>query len=202
MDSSTPAPESSKSDLIIGERLKEGNEKKIKTNPFTENLNSKQVYDSRLAYIMTNLLKGVVSSGTGAKARSLSPFVGGKTGTTSNYVDAWFIGFASNIVTGVWTGFDQNQTMGYGEAGSKSSLPIWKNYMEKALDKIGKIDFQVPDGIVNVYINKKTGQPEDGASYLESFVEGFEPGVEQPEEKLDEETQLNIIEDDDFYDSL
>lgn len=177
-------------------------EKEIKVNPFTENLNAKQVYDPRLAYIMTNLLKGVVSNGTGAKARSLSPFVGGKTGTTSNYVDAWFIGFASNIVTGVWTGFDQNQTMGYGEAGSKSSLPIWKGYMEQALEKLGKVDFQVPEGIVNVYINKETGQPEDGASYLESFVEGFEPGTEKPEEKLDEDTQLNIIEDDDFYDSL
>jgi penicillin-binding protein 1A len=186
-----------------GEKVaEEKKEKEIKVNPFTENLSSEQVYDSRLAYIMTNLLKGVVSNGTGAKARSLSPFVGGKTGTTSNYVDAWFIGFASNIVTGVWTGFDQNQTMGYGEAGSKSSLPIWKAYMEKALEEIGKVDFQVPDGIVNVYINKETGQPEDGAAYLESFVEGFEPGTEQPEEKLDEDTQLNIIEDDDFYDSL
>lgn len=177
-------------------------EKEVKVNPFVERLNSKQVYDERLAYLMTNLLKGVVSSGTGAKARSLSPFVGGKTGTTSNYVDAWFIGFASNIATGVWTGFDQNQTMGYGEAGSKSSLPIWKAYMEKALEELGKVDFQVPDGIVNVYINKETGLPEDGASYLESFVEGYEPGSEVEEEKLDEDTKLNIIEEDDFYNSL
>lgn len=177
-------------------------EKEIKVNPFLEKLSKTQVYDKRLAYIMTNLLKGVISSGSGAKARNLSPFVGGKTGTTSNYVDAWFIGFASNIVTGVWTGFDQNQTMGYGEAGSKASLPIWKAYMEKAMEEIGKVDFQVPDGIVNVYINKETGQPEDGATYMEAFVEGFEPGAETEEVKLDEDTKLNIIEEDDFYNSL
>lgn len=171
-------------------------------NPFHENLSKNQVYDERLAYIMTNLLKGVVINGSGRRAINLAPFVGGKTGTTSNYVDAWFIGFASNIVTGVWTGFDQNETMGFGEAGSSAALPIWKGYMEYALDYLGKVDFQVPPGIVNVYINKQTGEMSEGANYLESFVEGFEPGTEKEVEKIDEDSQLNIIEEDDFYDSL
>ena len=65
-------------------------------NPFLVNLNEDQVYDSRLAYLMTNLLKGVVQNGTGRNARNISSYIGGKTGTTNNYVDAWFLGFSSN----------------------------------------------------------------------------------------------------------
>ena len=73
-------------------------------NPYTITLGGEQVYDPRLSYLMTNLLKGVVMNGTGRKAKDVSHFLGGKTGTTNNFVDAWFLGFSSNIVTGVWTG--------------------------------------------------------------------------------------------------
>ncbi|MGB0452800.1 MAG: penicillin-binding protein 1A [Bacteriovoracaceae bacterium] len=174
-------------------------------NEFLEGLNEEIVYDRRLAYVMSNLLRGIVSSpgGTGGAARALSPYVGGKTGTTSNYVDAWFIGFASNIVTGVWTGFDQNETMGYGEAGSKAALPIWREYMTAALEKLGKFEFQVPPGIVNVYINKDTGKENSAANFLESFVEGYEPGsIETKKEELSEDAPMNLIEEDDYYNSL
>ena len=73
---------------------------------------------------MTNILRGVVLYGTGRGAKEVSTFLGGKTGTTNNYVDAWFMGFSSNLVTGVWTGFDNNETLGFGETGAKSALPI------------------------------------------------------------------------------
>ena len=79
---------------------------------------------------MANLLQGVVLHGTGKKAKSVGSYLGGKTGTTSNYIDAWFIGFSSNNVTGVWTGFDNNKTLGWGETGAKSALPIWNNFMK------------------------------------------------------------------------
>jgi penicillin-binding protein 1A len=172
-------------------------------NPFMVNLNETQVYDQRLAYIMTNLLKGVIQSGTGAQARDLSSFIGGKTGTTNNYVDAWFIGFSSKLVTGVWTGFDDNKTLGFGETGARSALPIWKEYMKLALKRVGEHEFPIPSGIINMAINKETGKiakPGTSGLFMESFVEGTQPGIKK--EEVDTNTQDisdTIIEDDDYY---
>lgn len=176
-------------------------EEEKKINPFHELLNDDQVYDPRLAYIMTNLMKGVVNYGTGKGAKSVSTFLGGKTGTTNNYVDAWFIGFSANVVTGVWTGFDDNKTLGWGETGAKTALPIWKDFMQKAIERYGERDFSVPLGIVNVPINKETGRlAKNGEKeyFLESFVEGTEPGSETVEEiKVDPKGQL--LEDDEYF---
>lgn len=169
-------------------------------NPFLVNLNENQVYDSRLAYIMSNLMKGVVQNGTGAGARNVSSFIGGKTGTTNNYVDAWFLGFSSNIVTGVWTGFDDNNTLGWGETGAKAALPIWKEYMQAALRKLGEADFNVPPGIVNVSVNRESGELYVGrGAFTEAFVEGTEPGVVQEKPKGEEEGEDNFLNNDDYY---
>ncbi|MBF0361825.1 MAG: PBP1A family penicillin-binding protein [Oligoflexia bacterium] len=149
-------------------------------NSFTNNFDKYRVYDSRLAYVMTNLLRGVIQAGTGASARDLGPRVGGKTGTTNDYVDAWFVGFSSNVVSGVWTGFDNNKTIGYGETGAKAALPVWKDFMKKVIQKYGDQDFQVPPGVVYSWINKETGnasQSDSANAYSESFVEGSEPGT-------------------------
>ncbi len=129
-------------------------------------------YDPRLAYLMTNLLRGVVQHGTGRSAKDISSFIGGKTGTTNNYVDAWFLGFSSKIVTGVWTGFDDNQTLGWGETGAKAALPIWKSYMDLGIRKYGEHDFPVPAGIVNVAIDPETGKLA-GAGALECSYGGL-----------------------------
>ena len=176
-----------------------------KINPFLENLDETQVYDKRLSFIMTNLLKGVVQNGSGRRAKSISNFIGGKTGTTNEFVDAWFIGFSQNNVTGVWTGFDDNKTMGYGEAGSKAALPIWKNYMEKSIALLGESDFKVPPGIINVYVDKQTGESADinsPGAILESFVEGTEPGNSEIKSffkaKNTKKTD-DLYEDDDFF---
>jgi len=182
-------------------------EKEKKENPFTKDLNAEQVYDKRLAYIMTNLLRGVVLHGTGRGARSVSTFLGGKTGTTNSYVDAWFIGFSSNIVTGVWTGFDDNKTLGWGETGAKSALPIWKDYMEAGLKKFGEYDFKVPPGIINVLINKETGELAKSSqrnAFMEAFVEGTEPGQEdvennQVDQSGDGDINSQIFEEDDYF---
>ena len=176
---------------------------KEKINPFTVNLNEKQVYDVRLAYLMNNILKGVIQNGTGRGARDISSFIGGKTGTTNNYVDAWFLGYSANIVTGVWTGFDNNDTMGFGETGAKSALPIWKDYMDLGLRRLGEYDFNIPRGIVNMSINKETGKlvnPGDPKAYVESFVEGHGP-LEGKMEGSDaqENDENSFLIDDDYY---
>ncbi|MBC99588.1 MAG: hypothetical protein CME63_17720 [Halobacteriovoraceae bacterium] len=191
--------------LLAAEENKAGEEaEKEKPNPFLETLSEDQVYDRRLAYVMTNLLRGVVLHGTGRRAKSVSPFLGGKTGTTNNYVDAWFLGFSQNLVTGVWTGFDENQTLGWGETGAKSALPPWTEFMRAGVKKYGESDFRVPMGIVNVYIDKDSGKPigagREGA-FLESFVEGTEPGAqsEDNEDLDDEDNNGPILEEDDYY---
>jgi penicillin-binding protein 1A len=179
-------------------------EGKDKINEFLVNLAGEQVYDRRLSYIMTNLLRGVVQNGTGRRARGVSSFIGGKTGTTNSYVDAWFLGFSTNIVTGVWTGFDNNKTLGWGETGSKSALPIWAAFMKDAIKKFGEEDFEAPAGIVNVLINKNSGalansNTGDGIKLLESYVEGREPGKEEDRAtKPDRDSQI-IIDDDEYY---
>lgn len=173
-------------------------------NPFHVALGGDQVYDPRLAYIMTNLLRGVVLHGTGRSAMEVSRFLGGKTGTTNNYVDAWFLGFSSNLVTGVWTGFDNNETLGFGETGSRSALPIWKNFMREGITKYGEQDYRQPVGIVNVRIDKKTGRlasPGATSSFEESFVEGYEPGSVQEENVLKTDEISPIFGDDDYYEN-
>ena len=176
---------------------------KEEQNPFLVNLSDEQVYDPRLAYIMSNLLKGVVQNGTGRGTRDISSFIGGKTGTTNNYVDAWFLGFSSKLVTGVWTGFDNNQTLGWGETGAKSALPIWKEFMRLGLKRYGEYDFSIPSGILNVAIDKESGKPVKSMGsgvLMESFVEGTEPGKEVEETETEsQDISDTILEDEDYY---
>ncbi len=143
-------------------------------NPYQKTLGDKQVYDPRLAYVMTSLMKGVVTSGTAASARDLSPNIAGKTGTTNDYVDAWFVGFTSNVVTGVWTGFDDNKTLGHGETGGRSALPIWKEYMRWNIKKFGDQPFEIPPGVTSAWVNKETGRkvaPNSPGAIVEYFAE-------------------------------
>lgn len=176
----------------------------VEKNPFHETLSGDQVYDPRLAYIMTNLLKGAIHHGTGRAALEVSRTLAGKTGTTNNYVDAWFIGFSPNIVAGVWTGFDDNQTMGYGETGARSALPIWKEYMRATIRKYGENDFRVPRGIINVRIDKETGRLANEATarvFDEAFAEGTEPGAVRSQDNPSTVNPTQIFGDDDYYEN-
>lgn len=175
-------------------------------NPFLSNLNPTQVLDPRVAYIMTNLLRGVALYGTGAAAgRALGPNIGGKTGTTNNYVDAVFVGFSSNIVVGAWSGFDDNRSLGYGETGAKSALLMWIDFMASAAQKFGTSEFKVPEGISNMLVNKETGKPLVAGSsdgFMESFVEGFDPNSDP--QSFDQNAQQTgtppaTMEDDDYF---
>ena len=153
---------------------------------------------------MTNLLRGVVLHGTGRKARELSLFLGGKTGTTNDYIDAWFVGFSARLATGVWTGFDENQSLGWGESGARSALPIWKDFMRHGLKKFGEYAFRPPTGIVNVKIDKKTGKLADGGQkgFEEAFVEGSEPGAEPETPSFSQEgveIDSGLFEEDEYY---
>ena len=124
----------------------------------------------------------------------------GKTGTTSNYIDAWFVGFSSRFVAGVWTGFDNNTTLGFGETGSSAALPIWHGLMKDALEKFGKYDFDVPHGVISAYIDKKTGKVGEGGNFLESFIGGSEQETEDlKESSFSGEKEKNSPENDDDY---
>lgn len=173
-------------------------------NPFLANLDNSHVYDPRLAYIMTNILRGVTIYGTaGAAAVRLGTNIGGKTGTTNNYVDALFVGFSSNIVAGAWAGFDDNRPLGYGETGGKTALPMWIDYMEQAIPKYGAGEFRVPEGITQVMINKETGKvlpPGSPAGFMEAFIEGSNP--ESGPDSFDQNpgsTETQATEDDDYF---
>lgn len=139
----------------------------------------KQVVMSQTgAAIITNMLEAVIFEGTGKKAMVLSPPVAGKTGTTDDYRDAYFIGFSPSISTGVWVGRDNSMTMGKRETGARAALPIWIEFMSKAIPEMPRKYFDIPDGVVKVQIDPETGKkPVDRKSKLSTalFRKGNEP---------------------------
>tara|TARA_B100000963_G_scaffold286345_1_gene255355 strand:- start:1031 stop:3391 length:2361 start_codon:yes stop_codon:yes gene_type:complete len=119
--------------------------------------NSEKVISEETAYQMNSILQGVVKRGTAKKLRSLKVPLAGKTGTTNDNYDAWFIGFSSNLVIGVYIGYDNPRTLGKFETGSKAALPIFKNFIEKALYKEDFKEFQIPENIYLTSLNYDTG---------------------------------------------
>ena len=124
--------------------------------PKIENTNE-QVLSEETAYQMSSILKGAVDRGTAKKLRSLKVPLAGKTGTTNNNYDAWFIGFSSNLVVGVYIGYDNPKTLGKFETGSKAALPIFKNFIESALFKEDFKEFKIPKNIFLTSLNYDTG---------------------------------------------
>lgn len=142
--------------------------------------NPDQLIRPQTAYIVTNMLRGVVEdpTGTGGKAAQLGREVAGKTGTTNGYADAWFIGYTPNISTGVWVGFDKEKTIGKSEVGGKSALPIWLDYMKDAHSNLPQMTFPVPEGVKVVKIDAESGKLANSASKRvieQAFLEGTEP---------------------------
>ncbi len=118
---------------------------------------NKKVFSEETAYQMTSILEGVVKRGTGKKLRDLKVPLAGKTGTTNKNYDAWFIGFSSNLVIGVYIGFDNPRTLGKFETGSKAALPIFKNFVKNSLFKEDFKEFKIPEGIYLTSLNYDTG---------------------------------------------
>ncbi len=135
------------------------------------------------AYVMTSLLRGVVQRGTAASAASLQWPLGGKTGTTNDYTDAWFIGFDPNITVGVWVGYDDRKPLGPAETGAQAALPIWKAFMKAYIDARGDRKnppaFEAPGNIVFLSVDRATGQPAPAdapGAIAEAFIAGTQPG--------------------------
>ena len=124
--------------------------------PKIENIN-KKVISEETAYQMTSILQGTVERGTAKKLRSLNIPLAGKTGTTNDNFDAWFIGYSSKLVIGVYVGYDNPKTLGKNETGSKVALPIFKNFIENALYKEDFQDFEIPENIYITSLNYDTG---------------------------------------------
>ena len=120
--------------------------------------NYKQVFSPQTAYQITSFLEGVIQRGTGKKLKKLKLNLAGKTGTTNENTDAWFIGFTSNLVVGVYVGMDNPTPLGKFETGSKTALPIFRNFIEKAVKKSEARPFKVSDGIVMMVVDSQTGQ--------------------------------------------
>jgi penicillin-binding protein 1A len=138
-----------------------------------------QAIDRTTAYLVTSLLKSVVEEGTGRGAQVLRRPLAGKTGTTNNYVDAWFMGYAPSIVTGVWVGYDNSKaSLGDKETGARAALPIWIRVMAKALSDKPVEDFAATDDVVFVKIDPESGLlAREGAAevYNDVFRRGTEP---------------------------
>lgn len=138
-----------------------------------------EAIDRTTAYLVTSLLRSVVEEGTGRRARGLEKILAGKTGTTNNYIDAWFVGYAPSIVTGVWVGYDNSQaSLGDKETGSRAALPIWITVMGKALEDKPVEDFIATDEVVFVKIDPESGllAREDAKEvYEDVFLRGTEP---------------------------
>jgi penicillin-binding protein 1A len=139
----------------------------------------KQVIEKETAYIMNYLLQGVVRSGTGWRARALPAPVGGKTGTTNDFTDAWFIGFTPSLTVGVWVGFDQKKSLGDEMTGSEAASPIFVKFMENYLKKYPETGkFRPPSGVYMIDIDKYTGKlvtPDCLYPFSEAFLPGTEP---------------------------
>ncbi|MDY0132270.1 MAG: PBP1A family penicillin-binding protein [Desulforegulaceae bacterium] len=160
-----------------------------------EHLDSpKRVIPEETAYIMTSILKSVVEDGTGWRAKRLQRPVAGKTGTTNNLNDAWFVGYTTDYISGVWVGFDHEKSLGKEETGSKAASPIWTDFMADIHKGMPKNDFKVPKNIIFQRIDAETGLlpgPDTKEEILECFVKGTEPTKTSPaREKVKDKTDF------------
>ncbi|MGC8756720.1 MAG: penicillin-binding protein 1A [bacterium] len=144
----------------------------------TQTNSTTEVMDPAQAYVMISMLRNVVEHGTGWRANALGRPAAGKTGTTEDNRDAWFIGFTPNLIAGVWIGFDNNRSLGIGEVGGNAAAPIWLDFMKSAVTQYPYTDFPIPPGVVFARIDKKTGllaTADDPNARFDAFVAGTQP---------------------------
>jgi penicillin-binding protein 1A len=163
-------------------------ELKVITSP----LKAGQVLSTETSFLMTHLLKENVLYGTGKRAKELQRPASGKTGTTDQNRDAWFIGYTPELVTGVWVGFDDLRVLGRAETGSRAAVPIWLDFMVKATAPYPISDFEVPATIEFARVNPKLGTlagPQERSATFEAFVKGTAPT----------QTTQPVMKDSDLY---
>jgi penicillin-binding protein 1A len=140
--------------------------------------NREQVLDPMTAYQITSMMEGVVQRGTGYIIHDLGYPIAGKTGTTNDEKDAWFIGFTPDLVVGLYMGYDTPKPMGHGSTGGGLAAPVFKEFMKAELAGTRPVDFRVPPGIKLIAINRKTGMrasPGEPGTIIEAFKPGTGP---------------------------
>jgi penicillin-binding protein 1A len=140
-----------------------------------------RIADERSVFQVVSILQGVVERGTGIYVRVVGKPIAGKTGTTNDFLDAWFVGFTPDLAMGVWVGFDTPVTLGYGETGARAASTIFRDFMLEALKDKPATPFRVPRGLTMVRVNAKTGQPAQAGDrnvILEAFKPGTQPGAD------------------------
>ena len=143
----------------------------------------RQAMTQENAYLTTNMLMDVIQSGTGRRAKKIGRPLAGKTGTTNGFNDAWFVGYAPNLATGVWVGFDSVRTLGRRESGAHAALPIWTQFMGQALHNVPVMTFRIPEGIQFAQVDTTTGNlPTKTSRHIstEVFRKGTEPEKAPP----------------------
>ncbi len=155
------------------QRIERGDEEIVADKSTT-----KRIARPETTYLVTNMMRSVLSEGTGAAVRAsgFSLDAAGKTGTTNDLRDAWFVGFTPELLTVVWVGLDDNQALGL--SGAQAALPIWLAFMQRALAGHGDRAFDVPDNVTFVDIDRDTGCTALSSCirvFKESFLAGTEP---------------------------
>ena len=155
-----------------------------------------KIISSSSAYQMVSMLQGAVSRGTGKIINSLGKNLAGKTGTTNANTDAWFVGFSSDLVAGIFVGFDDPRPLGYKETGSSVAAPIFRDFMKKFLENTPDLPFRRPAGIKLISVNPKTGfkvSSNQKGSILEAFKPGQLPNLNYDKKKFNiKNTQKNL----------
>ena len=159
-----------------------------------------QLIPPEQAFLMVDMLRAVVTEGTGVRARGLGRALGGKTGTTNDQADAWFVGFSPAVATGVWVGFDEVRFLGAGETGSRAALPIWIDYMREALVARPKDTFEVPgrSRIVFTRIDRDTGllaSRSTEKSVFQPFIAGTQPTRSADAARRDDRARRDLQRD-------
>ena len=152
------------------------------------------VLSPEMAYLVTNILEDVIQHGTGRQAKVVPYAVAGKTGTTNDFTDGWFIGYSPRVTAGVWVGFDQVQSLGEKTSGARSALPIWIDFMQNVAPPDDEDLFVLPDGVVFAEIDRETGllaRRGTSDTKREIFVRGSEP-VEHASERFSARDFFNI----------
>ena len=163
-----------KTDPIFIRRIEDRNGKVIEESQ----LKRTRVISPETAYIITHILEGVIQNGTGHRIKALGRPAAGKTGTTNDLRDAWFVGYTPDLVTAVWVGYDDFREMGRGETGSRAASPIWLDFMQRATANRPPKAFKPPENVVFARVDHKTGllaAPGDKDSIMEAYKPGTAP---------------------------
>ena len=147
--------------------------------------NFKQIFSSQTAYQITSILEGATKRGTAKKLKDLNLDIAGKTGTTNKNTDTWFIGFTSDLVVGVYVGYDEPRTLGKFETGAKTAMPIFKSFIQRAVRKENTRPFKIPEKITLMVVDSQTGKKVSFNS-KKTLIESFKS------EKIDQNFDVNL----------